>query len=323
MTMPETELQLEPLGLDEAGPRVVALGGGHGLAQVLEAVQTYAGEITAVVTVSDDGGSSGRISGHMGIPPPGDIRRCLLALSPEPSVWGEVFGYRFEGGDVAGHSLGNLLLAALSDLLGGFTPALRASESMLGTVGRVLSVADRWLRLEATIDGRPVEGQVAIARSRGRIERLRLIPDDCDAGREVVEAIAAADQLIIGPGSLYTSILSVLLVPGVADAIKRSTARRTFVMNLMTQDGETLGMSGGDHLDTLLRMGGIEGPGTIVAHEGELRVPPGLQALVVEADEAAGRGWELVTADLADPEAAWPQHDAIRLGMVLQRVAGS
>ncbi len=168
---------LEPLRLDESGPRVVALGGGHGLARALEAVQSYAGSITAVVTVSDDGGSSGRLSGDFGIPPPGDIRRCLLALSPEPTVWGEVFAHRFDTGDVAGHSMGNLILATLSELLGGFDSAIRAAEAMLGAVGHVVPVAcraagdggeDRWCHRRRTGGDHqgPRRDRIAVARSR-------------------------------------------------------------------------------------------------------------------------------------------------------------
>ena len=317
----EPEVLLEPLRLQEGGPRVVALGGGHGLAQVLEAVQGYAGEITAVVTVSDDGGSSGRLSGELGIPPPGDIRRCLLALSPEPSVWGEVFGYRFDRGDVAGHSMGNLVLATLSEMLGGFDAAVRASETMLGAVGRVVPVADRWLRMRARVGGRVVEGQAAITKARGGIEELSLVPSDVTASPAALEAIGAADQVILGPGSLFTSLLSVLIVPGIAPAISRSNAQRVFILNLLTQDGETIGLTGIDHLNALIKVGELEGPGAIVAHRGGLLAEPGLEPLHIEPAEAEALGWEVAEAEITDPQARWPQHDPIRLGELLRTLA--
>ena len=317
----ESEVMLEPLRLDESGPRVVALGGGHGLARALEAAQSYAGSITAVVTVSDDGGSSGRLSGDFGIPPPGDIRRCLLALSPEPTVWGEVFAHRFDTGDVAGHSMGNLILATLSDLLGGFDSAIRAAEAMLGAVGHVVPVACQPLVMEARIAGATVVGQAAITKARGGIESLSLVPGDVAANSRALEAISTADQIILGPGSLYTSVLSVLVVPGIAEAVNSSPAQRVAVLNLITQDGETLGMKALDHLDVLSRLGGIDG-GAVVAHDGPLEVPPDHDQLFLDRHEAAALGWEMTAARVHDPEAEWPQHDPIRLGEVLAALAG-
>ncbi len=313
---------LEPLRLDESGPRVVALGGGHGLAMALEAAQSYAGSISAVVTVSDDGGSSGRLSGDFGIPPPGDIRRCLLALSPEPTVWGEVFAHRFDTGDVAGHSMGNLILATLSDLLGGFDSAIRAAEAMLGAVGHVIPVACQRLIMEAKVAGTTVSGQAEITRARGGIESLSLVPGDVTANPDAIAAIEAADQIILGPGSLYTSVLSVLVVPGIADAINYSPAKRVAVLNLITQDGETLGMKALDHLDVLSRLGGVDG-GAVIAHDGVLAVPPGHDQLILDRHESAALGWEMTAARIDDPDAEWPQHDPIRLGEVLATLAGT
>ncbi len=315
MTTPQTAL--DPLDLDSAGPVVVAIGGGHGLAQVLEATLGYAGQITAVVTVSDDGGSSGRLQEALRIPPPGDVRKCLLALSPEPSLWRELLGYRFEEADVAGHSLGNLMLGALAELTGDFRSAVRTAEAMLGARGRVVPAAPRALRLEASIDGRLVAGQTAIARSRGTIEELRLDPGDVAASPEALEAILAADQLVLAAGSLFTSLIATLLVPGVVGAVEASEARRVLVLNLVTQDGETLGMSGTDHVEALRRLTGLGGPAVIVVHEGELDVPVGVTRVELTAADGQALGWEVAAAAVADPEAAWPQHDPIRLGRVL------
>jgi uncharacterized cofD-like protein len=238
---------MAPLLLDPNGPVVVALGGGHGQAAALEAIQCYAGEISALVAVGDDGGSSGRLSG-LGIPPPGDVRRCLLALTPEPSLWSELFSHRFTGGDVAEHSLGNLILAGLADLFGDFESAVETAERMLGTLGSVIPVADQPITLTAIIDGREVSGQKLISQTAGELSELYIEPSDVAATRRALAAVAAADQIVIGPGSLYTSILSALKVNMLAPAIMGATSQRVFVLNLITQDGETLGMSGADHV---------------------------------------------------------------------------
>ncbi|NIA25942.1 MAG: uridine diphosphate-N-acetylglucosamine-binding protein YvcK [Gammaproteobacteria bacterium] len=316
MTLPE--VALDPLGLDIQGPNVVAIGGGHGLAQVLEAVQVYAGEIAAVVTVADDGGSSGRLTSSLPIPPPGDIRKCLLALSPEPSIWRELFSYRFEATDVAGHSLGNLMLAALQDIFeGDFPTAVRVAGSLLGCRGEVIPAASRSLRLRAKIDGRWIDGQAAITRTRGTITELQLKPDDEPASVEALRAIHNADQLILGPGSLFTSVISALLVPGIVEAIEHGSGRLIFVGNLITQDGETLGLDGIDHLKALHEMTGLTRTGVIVAHQGPLQVPGPVRQLLYPAEEIGTLGWEIAECDVADLESDWPQHDAIKLGTTL------
>lgn len=314
---PETEVAMEPLLLDPGGPVVVAIGGGHGQAAALEAIQTYASKISALVTVADDGGSSGRLT-SLGIPPPGDIRRCLLALTPDPSLWSELFAHRFQGGDVHEHSLGNLILAALTDLFGDFPSAIATAESMLGTLGRVIPVADHPVTLTATVDGKRVAGQVAVAQSKGHISDLSISPADTAASRLALEAIAGADQIVIGPGSLYTSLISALMVQMLAPAVMTARAQRVFVLNLVTQDGETSGMSGADHLEALGALGGIEGPGVIVAHEGPLDVPADHDAITVDAASAARHGWRVVYADVVDREADWPAHDPLKLGRILE-----
>lgn len=320
---PSTAPEMSLLPLDPAGPRVVAVGGGHGLEACLQAVQTYASEITAVVSVADDGGSSGRLSNELGIPPPGDLRRCLLALSAEPSLWAELLAYRFGGSSdeaeegLAGHSLGNLILAALTDLTGSFSRALRQAESLLGAVGRVLPVSERRVLLSAVVGGRPVEGQKAIAAARGGIESLRVGPDGVEAAPDALEAIAGADQIILGPGSLFTSVLAPLLVGGMVPTLNGASGRLVLVLNLVTQDGETLGLSGRQHLASFLRLSELQRSGGIVAHDGPIDVPPGLEAVRLARDEAADFGWDVHAGDVADPQASWPAHDPIRLGRAL------
>ena len=318
---PQPETALEGLLLDPEGPSVVAVGGGHGQAAALEAIQTYAGKVAALVSVADDGGSSGRLT-SLGIPPPGDVRRCLLALTPEPSLWSELFAHRFEAADVREHSLGNLILAALTDLYGDFSTAVATAGRMLGTLGEVIPVADRPITLNAVVDGRTVTGQVAIARSRGHLTDLFIEPSDTAATRQALEAVAEADQIVLGPGSLYTSVISALKVQMLAAAVMDSNARRIFIMNLVTQDGETLGMSGEDHLDALASHLGIYGPGTVVVNRGGVSLPEGLDSVAIDDAAAAERGWEVVDSDLVDSGADWPRHDPLKLGLALAGLVG-
>jgi uncharacterized cofD-like protein len=290
------------------------------LAITLEAVQAYASEITAVVAVADDGGSSGRLTSGLGIPPPGDIRRCLLALTPEPSVFSELFAYRFSAGDIEDHSLGNLLLAAMTDLTGDFAGAVDLAGEMLRAVGRVVPAANEPADLSAVIGGVEVSGQALITKAKGGITSMEVGPPGLTANPAALEAIAGADQIVLGPGSLYTSLMAVLLVPGTLEAWKVSKAKRVFILNLIAQDGETLGMTGADHLASLSKIAGIEGPGTVVAHIGDMVVPPGLSAVDVSDEEAESWSWTVVRHDVAGEEDGWPAHDPIKLGQALSEL---
>jgi uncharacterized cofD-like protein len=238
------------------GPRVVALGGGHGLATALRAIRQYAGEITAVVSVADDGGSSGRLRRDLGVAPPGDIRRCLVALADGDRVWATAFEHRFRDGELAGHALGNLVLVGLTETLGSFADALEEAGRLLGTVGRVLPATLEPVVLKAELAGSSVqvEGQVAVANSSG-IRRVALVPADVVATPAAVEAFAGADQIVYAPGSLYTSVLPVLCVSGLRVAIATSRARVVQVANLRPQVPETSGLTGVDHLTALLAHG--------------------------------------------------------------------
>lgn len=317
MTWLETEFATAVADLERSGPAVVAIGGGHGLAQCLRAVIGYAGSVTAVVTVADDGGSSGRLAPALDIPPPGDIRQCLLALAPDESRLHRLFQHRFESGDVSGHSLGNLLLAALTEIEGDFVTALEVAGSMLGAMGTVVPAADRRCALEAVIDGKTVEGQVAIAKSHGSIESLRVVPAAAEAPPQALAAIAAADQIVLGPGSLFTSVMAAMVVPGITEAINASGARLVYVANLITQDGETLGMDCADHLEALLRTTGVRPPSAIVANVGAVDVAPPLEALRIDREAVETYGVDVVAADVTDPHHEWPRHDPVRLGEVL------
>ena len=227
----------------KGGPRVVAIGGGTGLSSLLRGVKAYTGNITAVVTVADDGGSSGRLREELGIPPPGDARQCLIALSESEPLMEEMLSYRFESASSAldGHSLGNLLLAGLADTRGSFHEALRAAAELLAVHGQVMpsSIATDLKLAARTASGRVLEGETAIGQAGERIDDLWLDPADCVVYEGTVRAIEDADVIVIGPGSLYTSVLPNFLVPGLREAVARSRAHRVFVCNVATQHGES------------------------------------------------------------------------------------
>lgn len=315
----QTDAALEPLLLDPNGPSVVAIGGGHGQAAALEAIQTYAGSISALVSVADDGGSSGRLS-EFGIPPPGDIRRCLLALTREPSLWSELFAHRFGSGDVSDHSLGNLILAALTDLFGDFDTAVNTAARMLGVLGDVIPVADEPVTLSAVVDGKRVTGQAVLTHTEGHISELTIDPPDTMASRRALAAVAGADQIVLGPGSLYTSVISALMVQMLAPAVMTAKGKRVFVLNLVTQKGETMGMTGVEHVAALAEHVGVQGPGVVVVHRGEYEVPSGHDAVDITPGEAASYGWEVVSADLIDEWSDWPQHDPLKLSRALEHL---
>lgn len=242
--------------------RVVALGGGTGLSAVLRGLKQYVAErdepdagapiadLTAVVTVTDDGGSSGRLRREYRVLPPGDIRNCLVALSPAPNLLGNLFQYRFPSGrGLAGHSFGNLFLTALTNITGDFPKAVQVSAQVLAIRGRIYPSTAQNVTLEAELaDGSIVAGETRISKSRKPIAQLRLVPRRVYPLGEVVRAIRAADLILVGPGSLYTSILPNLLVPGILRAIRASRAVRVYIANLMTQPGETRHYTVADHV---------------------------------------------------------------------------
>jgi uncharacterized cofD-like protein len=312
---------LEEVEPEESGCRVVAVGGGHGLAQALLAVQAYAGRITAVVSVADDGGSSGRLVPALGIPPPGDCRRALLALSPDPSPWREAVDHRFPSGDVAGHSLGNLILAGLAANGEGLEGALATLGLLIGARGRVIPAAPVPLTLRAVVDGVEILGQVAVALARGRLSELQVLPPEVVASPSALEALATADQVVVGPGSLFTSLAAALAVPAITEAVNAGPGGLVYICNLTTQDGETLGMDAADHVAALCRVTGLRLPDVVVANDACFPVPPAVEAVMVDREQIEGLGTRLETGSLADPSAAWPQHDPARLGAVLRRLA--
>ncbi len=294
--------------------RAVSLGGGHGQAAVLRALRYVDADVTAIVSVADDGGSSGRLVREFGIPPPGDARRNLIALSGDTMLAG-LFAFRFGAGDLEGHSLGNLVIAALVERVGDFEGALCAAADLLGATGVVLPAAVEPVRLIADVEGALVEGQDTIKRQTN-IGGIEIDPPDPAVSPVAVDAIAAADLIVIGPGSLFTSVLPVLCIPKLRDAIAASSASRVYVSNLTVQAGETEGMDTGAHVAALIDNVGKslfdhvlvnDGP---VAYGDPLDIPDAGEVCsipVVKRYVAADRG---------------SVHDRVRLGEALQDLAG-
>ena len=242
------------------GPAIVAIGGGTGLSTMLRGLKKYTDRLTAVVTVADDGGGSGVLRRDMGMLPPGDVRQCMQALANIEPVMEKLLDYRFPEGQLRGQSFGNLLLAALNGVTGSFEEAVAAMGQVLAISGRVLPVTNADVQLEAIFEnGARVVGESRIfsakKRQDCRIHHVRLLPEHPRALPEALRAIGEADLILLGPGSLYTSVIPNLLVDGVADAVRAAHAQTFYICNIMTQDGETEGYTAADHIEALLRHG--------------------------------------------------------------------
>jgi uncharacterized cofD-like protein len=234
------------------GPRVVAVGGGTGLSSLLRGLKQLTANVTAVVTVMDDGGSSGRLRHELNILPPGDIRNCLIALAEDESQISQLFNHRFHGGTLQGHSLGNLVIAGLQEMTGSFDRAIEEMSTLLNTRGQVLPATLEHAELVAELeDGRLIQGESRIPQAGSRVRRMKLSRPTVPAYPKVLEEIRQADLIILGPGSLFTSVIPNLLVAGIREAIERSPAKKFYIMNLMTQPGETTGFTARDHLRAL------------------------------------------------------------------------
>ena len=294
--------------------RVVALGGGHGLAVTLAALRLLGVAPTAVVAVADDGGSSGRLRRDLGLLPPGDLRKAMLALADPAAEVRELFGYRFERGDLAGHNLGNLALAALTDLKGGFQEALEEASRWLRVQGRVLPATLVPVRLCGLVDGRQVEGQGAIATASGRVESVWLEPRAPAAVPAAVDAVRQADLVLLGPGSTFTSVVPNLLVPDLAAALTEAE-RLVYICNLEAQPGETSGFPPEAHLAAILD----HCPGLRVATVLCQR-PQGAAAAARELRAFAELGAAVLHAEVAADDHPG-RHDAARLATALTELA--
>ena len=307
------------------GARIVVIGGGHGLSTLLRGLKSYTHNLTAVVTVADDGGSSGKLRESMGILPPGDIRNCLAALSNDETLMTQLFQYRFSGtDDLDGHSFGNLFISALSNITGSFEEAIAESGRVLSVHGRVLPstlhnvklVAD--MTLPHSANEVRVEGESKIPAFSGRIRRVWLEPDDAPAFPPVIRAILSADVIVIGPGSLYTSILPNLLVSDLLSAIKVSRALKLFICNIASQKGETDGYSCYDHLGALESHIGKNLVDLVIANDCQEATLPADTNWTEIGNELFGDR-RLYTADLLDREHPW-RHDADGLAQTIMNL---
>lgn len=304
------------------GPRVAALGGGTGLPASLRAWKRLTSNITAIVTVADDGGSSGRLREQLGMPPPGDIRNCLVALAEAEPLMTELMQHRFANGtDLKGHSFGNLLIAALTDVTGRFDLAVKESSRILRVFGSVIPVTTTPVSLIGyTKTGEVIKGESLLPAVGSKIERVELSPADSEPNPEAIQAIRDADVISIGPGSLYTSLLPVLIVPGIADAIRNSHARKILIFNIATQPGETRGYSAEDHIEAIERHIGKDIFDLMLFNSRIGKPPPDsvpFEFITTTEDELAGI--PVFKADLAQTEIPW-RHDTEKLSAELRRV---
>lgn len=312
------------------GPKIVVVGGGTGLSTLLRGLKEYSSNITAIVTVADDGGSSGRLRREIGVLPPGDIRNCLAALADEEELLTELFQYRFKAGDgLVGHSFGNLFLTVMSEITGDLEQAATASSKVLAISGKVLpstlSDVSLWAEME---DGRIIEGESNIPQAKGKIKSIGCIPANPPALPAAVRAIEEAEYIIIGPGSLYTSIIPNLLVPDIRDAIAKVNVPRIYICNIMTQPGETEGYSVADHIREIDRVGKSKLFDAVLVH----RKPPSPQSLeryalensypvALDRQEIAKLNRRIVMANVMEEDLGGGQvrHSSNQLARVLLR----
>ena len=318
------------------GPRIVAIGGGHGRSTLLRGLKRYTRNLTAIVTVADDGGGSGVLRSDLGMPPPGDIRHCMEALANTEPVMGQLLAYRFpEGsGRLTGQSFGNLILAALNGITGSFEEAVSEMSHVLAISGRILPVTSADVKLEATFEnGAAILGESKIADFKKaqdcRIRKVRLIPARPAPVAAAIQALREADLILLGPGSLYTSVIPNLLVEGVTEAICQSDALRVYIGNIMTQDGETEGMTLSDHVSALLDH---SRPGLVdlclancspVSDELLERYwEEGAEPIRVDREKTEALGVEVVERPMLSTATRYARHSPDRLGQVVMELYG-
>jgi len=309
----------------DRGPKIVVIGGGTGLSTLLRGLKTYSNNITAIVSVADDGGSSGELRRSMGILPPGDIRSCLTALADDETLMGQLFQYRFAAGNgLGGHSLGNLLITALAEITGSFEEGVAESGRVLAVRGTVLPATLHDVRLAADVqlgDDRSevlVKGESNIPQAAGRIRRVWLEPSNPLAYPPAVQAILTADLIVIGPGSLYTSVLPNLLVPDLADALRVSRALKFYVCNVASQPGETDNYSCGDHVRSLEKhLGTRLFDLVVINNQFSGALPDGIHFVKPESD--LDQEYSVYSTDLVDVEVFW-RHDPQKLSQAIMDI---
>jgi uncharacterized cofD-like protein len=299
----------------DKGPRIVVIGGGTGLTSLLRGLKAYSRNITAIVTVADDGGSSGEIRKSVGILPPGDLRNCLAALSDDEEMITQIFQYRFaESAGLGGHSLGNLLITALTEITGSFESAIAESARVLSVQGNVFPSTLKNINLVAEVELPErkvtinVKGESEISKMGGRVHHVWLDPANPTPFPPTLQAILNADLILVGPGSLYTSIIANLLVPDLVDAIKASRAYKFYVCNIATQRGETDGYSCEDHVRTIERHAGARLFDVVLANNRfDESIPGGVEWVKVEKKDAH---YQIYETDLVDKENPWRHSSA-------------
>ena len=325
----EEEIRLYAPG---GAPRIVAIGGGHGLSTMLRGLKHYSRDITAIVTMADDGGGSGMLRQDLGMLPPGDARDCVMALANTEPVMEDLMTYRFTEGSLSGQNFGNLFLAALNGITGSFSEAVRRMGQVLAITGRVLPVTEEDIHLQAQFDdGSTIFGESAIfyhkKETRKQIRRVRLTPAHPSAFPESLEAIARADLILIGPGSLYTSIIPNFLVDGITEAVKNAKAYKIMVMNLMTQDGETEGFTASDHLRELLRHGDngmvdacLTNSSPVPVHLEEEYRREGAGVMAIDRAALEAMGVEVFSAPLLSSACEYARHDPKLLAQAIMNI---
>ena len=307
------------------GPIVTVIGGGHGLSVLLRGIKSSTSNVSAVVTVADDGGSSGRLREELGIIPPGDLRNCLVALADTEPLMEKLFQYRFKGETtLAGHSFGNLFIAAMNEVTGDMETALKESSKVLAVKGRVIPASKEIVRLDAIMtDGTVVEGESQIPEAHKKIRRVQLFPKRVPAVPAALEAIENADAIILGPGSLYTSIMPNLLVEGVAKALKKSKAIKIYICNVMTQPGETDKYSAAAHAKAILDHTGRGAIDYVLVNSAP--IPEkfceeiGATPVIVDEDKINALGCGLIKADLISETDAG-RHDPDKLCKAVMKI---
>lgn len=311
------------------GPRIAAIGGGHGLSNMLRGLKDYTENLSAIVTVADDGGGSGALRQDLGMPPPGDIRNCLEALANTEPLMKQLIDYRFQEGTLAGQSFGNLFLAALNGISPSFDTAVRRMSEVLAITGRVLPVTTADVQLEAEFEnGASVIGESKIFHCKKkedcRITKVRLLPERPKALPEALSAIQEADMIVLGPGSLYTSIIPNLLVDGIVDAIRASSALKIYVSNVMTQEGETEGYTASDHIAALFKHSvpglfhlSLVNSSPIPEDAAARYAQEGAELLRYDADRCAALGVELVSRPIATVQDGYVRHHPDKLAQEL------
>jgi len=310
-------------------PKLVVIGGGTGLATVLRGLKAFDCNITAIVTVADDGGSSGLLRKDMGILPPGDIRNCLLALAEAEPEMTALFNHRFSKGKLKGHCFGNLFLAAMTEMTGDFQEAIRAMSRILAVKGKVLPATLSDVSLMAEMDdGSVVFGETAIPLAKGKIKQLRLQPEDPPALDDAVDEIRAADGIIIGPGSLFTSIIPNLLVRGIRQAVAEAAGCKLYICNVMTQPGETDGFDVLDHIQAIQDHAGPLFSHVLVNTAGapqdvlEKYAEEGKYQVAADLEQLKQAGYQVISGDfLARGDLA--RHDSFKVATTIMEFVGS